>query len=105
MSDEDQHVVREEWSRNLYSVRKGSSADDQARELFKERVLRARAMSPDDKLGLGATLFTESCERMCDGIRHQHPEADESEVQAILKRQLDRIQKLEEAGIYKLDSE
>ena len=63
--------------------------------LFREKVLRARAMSPEDKLLAGARLFDRSCRIMADGIRHQFPDADEARVQQILRERLALIRRLE----------
>ncbi len=64
--------------------------------LFRERVLRARAMSPEEKLLEGPRLFDEACRRMADGIRDQYPDADERRVQEILNQRLALLRRLEE---------
>ncbi len=63
--------------------------------LFREEVLRARAMSPDEKLFAGAQLFDRACRIMLDGIRAQYPAADEEEVQRILRQRLELARRLE----------
>jgi hypothetical protein len=69
--------------------------------LYHERVLRARGTPMAEKLLDGANLFDDVCERMRAGIRARFPEADESEVQAILLRQVDRLRRVEESRVYR----
>lgn len=66
--------------------------------LFDDRVARARAMPPEEKLLAGARLFEYACEITIAGIRNKFPSADEQQVQDILfkrlrlRRKLDRQQ-------------
>ena len=64
-------------------------------QLFREQVRRARAMSPEERFLAGPRLFERSCRIMADGIRHQHPQASEEEVQQILTAQLALLRRLE----------
>ena len=66
-------------------------------QLYRERVLRARAMPPEEKLLAGPRLFERSCRIMADGIRDEYPEADEQRVREILKQRLDLIRRLEDS--------
>ncbi|MDP2322034.1 MAG: hypothetical protein Q8O42_22180 [Acidobacteriota bacterium] len=59
--------------------------------LYREEVIRAKAMRPDDKLLEGPRLFDRACRLMADGVRHRHPELDEQAVLAKVKEQLDRL--------------
>ncbi|MDP3719471.1 MAG: hypothetical protein Q8T13_17040 [Acidobacteriota bacterium] len=59
--------------------------------LYREEVIRARAMRPEDKLLEGPRLFERACRLMADGVRHRHPELDEQAVLAKVKEQLDRL--------------
>jgi len=63
--------------------------------LYREEVLRARAMAPEEKLLAGARLFDMACRVVADGIRHQFPDADECHVQEILKQRLATARRLE----------
>ena len=65
--------------------------------VYRERVLWARAQSPDEKLLAGPRLFDCACRITMCGIRRQHPEADEEEVQRILRDRLALGRKLENA--------
>jgi hypothetical protein len=49
-------------------------------QLYRERVLRARAMPPEEKLVMGLRLFDRSCRIMADGIRGEFPGAGEDRV-------------------------
>jgi hypothetical protein len=63
--------------------------------LFRERVGRARAMPPEEKLLAGPRLLDRSCRIMADGIRDEFPDADEARVEEILRHRLDLIRRLE----------
>jgi len=65
-------------------------------QLYRERVLRARAMPPEEKVALGLRLFDRSCRMMADGIRHEFPEADEERVQELLRERLALARRLEQ---------
>ena len=67
-------------------------------DLFRQRVLAARAMSPEEKLLAGARLFDRTCRIMADGIRHEYPEADDRRVQEILAERLALARRLEQSG-------
>jgi Rv0078B-related antitoxin len=57
-------------------------------QLYRERVLRARAMPPEEKLLAGAELFEWACSITRAGIRQQNPDADESRIEALLEERL-----------------
>ena len=67
-------------------------------DLLRERVERARAMSPEEKLLAGPRLFERSCRIMADGLRHEHPEASEEQIQELLRQRLELVRKLEEGS-------
>jgi len=66
--------------------------------LYHEKVLRARAMSPEDKLMAGPRIFDRVCRIMADGIRDQFPDADEDRVQQILRERLALARRVENSG-------
>ena len=66
-------------------------------ELYREKVRRAREMSPEEKLLAGPRLFDFGCRIMTDGIRHQNPGITEEEVERLLQQRLDLGRRLEEA--------
>ncbi|MEO8351922.1 MAG: hypothetical protein ABI680_09330 [Chthoniobacteraceae bacterium] len=72
-----------------------------ANDSYRLKVLRARRGPQSRKMGWGAELFAEACERMRSGIRSQFPDAGREEVEAILKQRLQRLRKLEEHGVFR----
>ena len=68
--------------------------------IYRERVRRARAAPASQKMGWGAELFSEACDRMRAGIRAQFADADSADVERILRQRLDRLRRLHEHGIY-----
>jgi hypothetical protein len=64
-------------------------------QIFRERVLRARATPPEVKLVEGPRLFEQACRTMRDGIRHQFPDANEAQVEEILRQRLEVQRRLE----------
>ena len=64
--------------------------------LYREEVLRARAMRPDDKLLEGPRLFERACRIMADGIRHRHPEFGEDDVRSRVADYVRRSRALEQ---------
>jgi hypothetical protein len=68
--------------------------------IYADKVRRARAAPLSKKMGWGAELFHEACERMCQGIRAQHPQASSEEVKAELLRRLNRLRQVHEHGLY-----
>ena len=65
-------------------------------EIYRERVLRAREMSPEEKLLAGPRLFEMACRITMDGIRSQNPELDEARVRQILIKRLALRERLEQ---------
>jgi len=69
-----------------------------AEELYRERVVEARAMSPEEKLLAGEELFEYACSITLAGIRHQFPGASEAECLNILEERLDMRERMERRG-------
>lgn len=78
--------------------------DEQIQELadaiYADKVRRARAMTVGERMETGIELFESGLGVMRDGIRHQFPDADESEVEKILKQRLARLKQVHEHGLY-----
>ncbi len=64
--------------------------------LYLEKVRAARLMSPEEKFLAGPRLFDHACEIARAGIRAQHPEASEEQVETLLARRLAIGRRLEE---------
>ena len=65
-----------------------------------QAVLRARAMSPEEKFLAGGRLFNEECEQMKAEIRKETPEICEEMVDCELRARLDLQREEEDPGIY-----
>jgi hypothetical protein len=63
-------------------------------ELYRQEVLDARRMSPEDKLILGERLFRWACAITLEGIRFQNPNATEEECQRLLRERIELGKKL-----------
>jgi hypothetical protein len=60
-------------------------------ELFRRRVLRARQMSPEEKLLEGCRLFERLCRALKYSLREQYPCANEEQIATMLGREIDFI--------------
>ncbi|HWE35220.1 MAG TPA: hypothetical protein VG406_01510 [Isosphaeraceae bacterium] len=69
--------------------------------IYRDRVLRARKRSPDEKFRAGAELFHEACQRMAAGLRMENPGVDEETIQALLVRRLDYLRRLRQHDVRK----
>ncbi len=67
-------------------------------DIFRQRVLRARQESPEEKLLDGPRLFDWCCSILADGIRDQFPDADEQRVQEILAARIALMRRLEKCS-------
>jgi hypothetical protein len=63
--------------------------------LYREAVLEARQMSPEEKFLLGEELFEYACSITLCGIRNQNPGFSEEECHQELQRRLDLAERLE----------
>jgi hypothetical protein len=59
--------------------------------LYRESVLEARRMPPEEKFLLGEELFEYACSITLSGIRNQNPGFNEEECQQELQRRLDLV--------------
>ena len=67
-------------------------------QLYRDEVLAARAMTPEEKLLAGPRLFDFACRIALEGIRHQFPDADEQRPGQILAARVELGRRLENAG-------
>ena len=70
-------------------------------DLFRSKVRRARQMSPDERMMEGLRLFDRGVSLMRDGIRAQHPEFDDAQVEREVHRRLAIAKRLDDAGLYR----
>lgn len=64
-------------------------------DIYRDKVRAARAASVEEKLWSGEELFHYAARITMAGIRHENPEADETEVLRILKQRLELREKME----------
>jgi hypothetical protein len=71
-------------------------------EIFREKVLRARAEKVEGVLSLGGiALFESALAVMRDGVRAQFPQATDDDIQAEVERRLNIRRRHAEHGFYR----
>jgi hypothetical protein len=65
-------------------------------ELYREEVLEARRMSPEEKFLLGEELFDYACSITLEGIRNQNPRFNDDECQRELLRRLELRERMDQ---------
>lgn len=68
-----------------------------ARQIDREKIERARAMTLIEKFRAGAELFEDACEVTRSGIRGRHPQWNEDQVEAELIRRIEIGRRIEAA--------
>ena len=63
--------------------------------LYRDEVLAARAMTPEEKFLAGPQLFDFACRIALDGIRNQFPDVDEHRIRQILAERVELGRRLE----------
>lgn len=53
------------------------------------QIAHYRQMTGEQRLGLALDLHEFACDVAREGIRHQHPQADEAEVERLLRQRLE----------------
>ncbi len=64
-------------------------------QLYRDEVLAARAMTPEEKLLAGSQLFDFACRIALDGIRNQFPDVDDHRLRQILAERVELGRRLE----------
>jgi hypothetical protein len=59
---------------------------------FQEQIERYRRMTGEQRLAIALRLHELSCNLAREGIRHQNPQADEAEVERLLRERLRLVQ-------------
>ena len=77
-----------------------SSIRDFDIQKYTQAVLRARAMTPEEKFLEGSRLFEIECEQMRVEIHKELPSISEEQVQRELSSRLDKQREEEERGYY-----
>jgi hypothetical protein len=74
--------------------------DRLADAIYRDKVLRARGRTLDERIREGMECFDLSCRLMADGVRQQFHPIDEPGVWRKVGERLDRLRRMEERGIY-----
>jgi hypothetical protein len=61
------------------------------REIDRAKIEQARRMSFEERFLAGPDLFEFACDVARDGIRMQFPDADDAEVERILRQRIERV--------------
>ena len=69
-------------------------------DIFREKILRARRQTPEERFATGLEMFDEGVAWMRDGIRMEQPELTPEEVDAKVAQRFARIRQIEEHGLY-----
>lgn len=69
--------------------------------IYRSKVQRAREMSFEEKFFLGGRLFDAGMAVMRAGIRSDHPEYSDEQVEAEVDRRLAIARKLDEGDLYR----
>jgi hypothetical protein len=84
-----------------------SGAGNQQRDLealqeaiYRDKVLRSRGMTPEERLAEAFELTDEVFQRMHDGAMSQLGTGDEEEGWREVHRRLDRLSQMDEYGLY-----
>ncbi|WP_395745681.1 hypothetical protein [Prosthecobacter sp.] len=71
-----------------------------ADDIYRRRVLRARAMTPGERLAEALELTDQMLEMVKAGMQAMHPEADEAEINRLLEQQRERLRRVSDHGIF-----
>jgi hypothetical protein len=70
-------------------------APDTVDAIWLAKVRQARLMPEEERASAGIRLFAGVCSRMKEGLREDHPDADEAEIHVLLLSWLQRLGRLE----------
>lgn len=68
--------------------------------IYRDKVRRARQLTPSERLHDGCELSDLVVERMKAGVRIRRPDADDAECLTVVREQLARLRRLHERGLY-----
>lgn len=80
-----------------------TALEDVQDSIYREKILRARSMSPDERWSAGFELTNEVFERMLEGAMWKLGTKDVSEGWQEVRNQLDRLRKVRDHGLYVTD--
>ena len=68
-------------------------------DLYRDRLLRARRMSAEEKLSAGPRLFESACRITLAGIHNQSPSLTEAEMRNLLRQRLEWRRRLDQTPL------
>jgi hypothetical protein len=68
-------------------------------EIYREKVLRARMLTPDRRAQIGAELSDLSRQMMREAIRRQFPMASEQSIHELMRRRVDLSRRLDDTSM------
>lgn len=68
--------------------------------IFREKVLRARSMTEDERFASALELIDFAYEQMLAGVQMEFPDISQDEALKILGKRLDRLRAMEDYGLY-----
>jgi hypothetical protein len=67
--------------------------------IYRERVLRARRTPSEERILDGPRLFDYACAITLSGLRHEMPNASDSELRVALRRRLELARRLDQHSV------
>jgi hypothetical protein len=64
-------------------------------DIYREKVLRARRMTPSARIMAGPRLFDYACKMTLAGIRHQYPGTDDRRALEILRERIAKVKRMD----------
>ncbi len=71
-----------------------------ADDLYRRRVLRARAMTVGARLAATLEIMDHTLAMIKAGVQAMNPQADETEIHRLLRQQRDRLRQVADHGIF-----
>ena len=69
--------------------------------IYREKVLRARSMTPEQRLDSALELTNGVFERMAEGVRWQLGTTDTAEIWREVRRRMDRLSRVHDSKLYR----
>jgi hypothetical protein len=76
------------------------SLQELQRQIFREKVLRARGMSEAERFAETLELIETGYTAMRGGVRIQHPEATAEETERLLRERVGKLRRLEDRDLF-----
>ncbi len=70
-------------------------------QLYREEILRARKMTPQERLRATFEITDFALKMMRSSLRHHHPEADDAEILRLGRERIAKVRRLNEWKLYR----